>query len=112
MTSRYDSRQIGINKTDQYQSLLDSRSVNHIRQYFTPELFHPTDIDMSTLQLVGHVWSHGDRYFKLANKYYGDSKLWWIIAWFNQAPTESDLDLGQSINIPLPLDKILGILGV
>ena len=54
----------------------------------------------------------GDRYFKLAYEYYGDSKLWWVIAWYNQKPSEADVKNGDTIFIPLPLDKVLSALRV
>ena len=64
------------------------------------------------LELVGHTWSLGDRFYKLAYKYYGDSTLWWVIAWYNQTPTEAQVEIGDTLQIPLPLDKILRMLGV
>jgi nucleoid-associated protein YgaU len=49
----------------------------------------------------------GDRYWKLASRYYGDPKLWWAIAWYNQRPTEAHLKAGTKIFIPQPIDKVL-----
>jgi len=54
----------------------------------------------------------GDRYFKLAHRFYGDSKLWWVIAWFNKKPTESHVDVGDLILIPTDLYQILNIFDV
>lgn len=112
MVSRYDNRLIGINKTSQYREFLLDRNVNFIRQYFSPNLRHPTDSEVLDLDIIGHEWRVGDRYYKLANEFYGDSKMWWVIAWFNQKPTESHVELGELIEIPLPLDKILALLDV
>ena len=56
-----------------------------------------------------HVWKAGDCYYKLANQYYGDAQYWWVIALFNQKPTEADVDLGDLIEIPLPLEAILRV---
>lgn len=112
MVSRYDDRPVGINRTEQYQDVLDDKNLNHIKQYFSPKLRHPTAEEVSNLELVQHEWKVGDRYFKLANQYYSDSKLWWVIAWFNQRPTESHVTIGETIEIPLPLDRILKLLRV
>ena len=112
MVSRYDDRPVGINRTEQYQEVLDEKNLNHIKQYFSPKLRHPTAGEVSQLELIQHEWKIGDRYFKLANQYYGDSKLWWIIAWFNQRPTESHVTIGETIEIPLPLDRILKLLRI
>lgn len=72
---------------------------------------HPTAEESATLDLIPHEWSLGDRYFKLASKYYRDPKLWWIIAHYNQRPTESYITIGETIEIPLPLERILKLLG-
>ena len=112
MVSRYDDRPVGINRTEQYQEMLDDKNVNHIKQYFSPKLRHPTAEEVSNLELIQHEWKLGDRYFKLANQYYGDSKLWWVIAWFNQRPTESHVTIGETIEIPLPLERVLKLLRV
>ena len=109
---RYSERSIGINKTAQYQEVFEEKNVNHIRQYFSPKLRHPTAEEVSELDIISHEWTLGDRYFKLASQYYnGDSKLWWIIAHFNQKPTESHVVIGDIIEIPLPLDRVLRLLG-
>lgn len=112
MVSRYDDRPVGVNRTEQYREVLDEKNLNHIRQYFSPKLRHPTADEVARLELVQHEWKIGDRYFKLANQFYGDSKLWWVIAWFNQRPTESHVSIGETIEIPLPLDRILKLLRV
>ena len=62
---------------------------------------------MSEITTNGYIWGVGDRYFKLAHRFYGDSKLWWVIAWFNKKPTESHVDVGDLILIPTDLDQIL-----
>ncbi len=112
MVSRYDEVKIGINQTDQYQSVLDKKNINFIRQYFTPKLRHPTAEEISKLEMIQHEWKIGDRDYKLASQYYNDSKLWWVIAWFNQRPTEAHVTIGDTIEIPLPLDRILKLLRV
>ena len=112
MTSRYANRRIGRNSLPQYKWILKDRDVSFIRQYFTGELHHPTSEELLELSPIGHIWKLGDRYYKLAYKYYGDSTLWWVIAWFNQAPTDSDINIGDLVYVPTPLDKILRIFEV
>lgn len=106
-----DNRNIGVNRTVQYQELLDKKNIKLIKHYFTPSLKFPTAEELSTLTLISHSWRLGDRYFKLAHKYYGNSKYWWIIAWHNLAPTEHHLSIGTTIEIPLPLDRVLKMFG-
>ena len=52
------------------------------------------------------IWQRNTRLFKLAFEFYGDSKLWWIIGWFNQKPTDAHYSVGDEVLIPFPLDEI------
>ena len=110
--ARYNNRRIGVNNMPQYEQVLKDRNVPFIRQYTTGELHHPSVLEITDLSVVTRVWKMGDRYFKLAYEYYGDSKLWWVIAWYNQKPSEADVKNGDTIFIPLPLDKVLSALRV
>jgi len=112
MVSRYDERAIGVNQTEQYQEMLDEKNLTQITHYFTPKLYHPTSEEVATLDLIPVEWKLGYRYFKLADQYYQDPTKWWIIAWFNQRPTEAHVNIGDTIDIPLPLDRVLKILKV
>ena len=49
----------------------------------------------------------GERLDSLAHKSYGDASLWWVIAQFNQLPTEGHVKLGNILYVPLPLERIL-----
>tara|TARA_Y100000310_G_scaffold216601_1_gene217655 strand:- start:97 stop:435 length:339 start_codon:yes stop_codon:yes gene_type:complete len=111
MTSRYENRIVLRNQEEQYKELFENRNVPFIRHYNTPVLGHPTDEDIDSLVIKQHLWSIGDRYYKLADKYYNLSKYWWIIAWYNQAPTEAHLMPGDVIYIPLPLERVLSTYG-
>ena len=53
------------------------------------------------------ITQEGDRLDNLAFQYYGDPKLWWAIAWFNEKPTEAHLKLGQLILVPIPVEKVI-----
>ena len=85
------------------------RSKGH---YTTPVLHHPTKRQRSMIRKTTHIWKQTDSYWKLSTKYYGDASYWWIIAWYNQAPTESHLHPGERIFIPTNLTDALQILGV
>jgi hypothetical protein len=109
--SRYSGRRTFFNDQDFYSNVFEEREVNGIRQYSTPVLRHPDDDQLRSLNTIPHVWKTGDKLFKLAHDHYGDSTKWWVIAWFNQKPTESDLTLGDILHIPHPLDRVLTYLG-
>jgi nucleoid-associated protein YgaU len=107
MISRYGNRKIVINRLTQYENLFKKRGIKQINQYTTPKLPFPTQEEFSELSVVNHLWKQGDKYYKLASEHYDDPTLWWVIAWFNQIPTETTLQPGDVILVPLPLDKIL-----
>ena len=109
MANRYDGVQEALNQEELYKEHLERRGVKHITQYKTYYMVHPEAEDLEGITMIGHTWSLGDRYYKIAYEYYGDSRWWWLIAWFNQKPTESHVELGEVINIPTPLDKVLRI---
>tara|TARA_R110002020_G_scaffold46215_8_gene131603 strand:+ start:942 stop:1280 length:339 start_codon:yes stop_codon:yes gene_type:complete len=112
MASRYDTTDIGINSSKKYAKIFKERNVPYIEQYFTLEMRELNVNEISSLQLISHLWVMGDRYYKLANKYYGDPTLWWVIARFNQKPTESHLVAGDVVQIPLPVERVLDYWGL
>jgi len=75
-------------------------------------LYHPSVVDRANIATTTHVWTAADRYYNLAARYYGDPKLWWIIAWYNGRPTEGDISPGDLITIPLSAQEIIQLLGV
>jgi len=108
---RYNNNNTVVNELDQYRALLNKRGVSSIEHYRTVIMRHPTVEEMRDLEYIDHTWKVGDRYWKLAEKHYGRAELWWVIAWFNRAPLEADLEHGIVIQIPLPLERVLVYLG-
>ena len=107
MPKRYDRRKVFLNDNKLYEKTMEERNVNFIRHYATAEFDFPTIQEIKNLTKVRHIWRTGDRYFKLAIEYYNSAQYWWVIALFNQKPTEADLKVGDLIYIPLPLQDIL-----
>ena len=104
---RYDTRTIEKNSSEFYETYLEQRGVKYINQYTTSEFVYPTEMQDNNIMYITHVWTYGDRFFKLSNKYYGDPTLWWVIAMYNKKPTEHNVKLGEQIKIPTPIQKIL-----
>lgn len=91
MASRYD-----YNKT---QKLKDGRTVYRTRLY--PNI-PKSDQDIYV------VTQTGDRLDTLANEFYKDSSLWWIIATANNIHDATfALEDGTTLRIPQNYDKIL-----
>lgn len=109
---RYSNRRIINNGTDEYKHLIEKRGVKTISHYSSTPLKHPTVEQMKNLEFVEVVWKSNSRLWKLAADYYGDSKLWWVLAWFNRTPLESDIQVGDVIQVPLPLDQVLNYMGL
>ena len=112
MVSRYDNVDKFVNSSTVYRNIFKDKGVQHIQQYGTRALKYPTKRQIQQLQVIAHAWKYGDRYYNLAHKYYGQPKMWWVIAFFNQRPTESLLRYGDIIYIPNPIERVLSFYGV
>ena len=110
MSIRYSNTRKIRNNSEYYKSI--RRGKTQIEHYETPILHNPTVSQRASIKTTAHVWKYGDRFYKLADKYYNDARFWWVIAWYNVAPTEATLKNGSVIYIPLNLTEVLAILEV
>ena len=115
MTSRYDNTENQILSDLDYKRVYSDK-FNKGRKQFIPKIAsinieYPTFDEILDLEFADHVWSMGDHYYKLADLYYGNSRLWWIIAWFNKKPTESHIEIGEIIRVPKSVGSILSAMG-
>jgi len=108
---RYEDRQIIKNGHPNYINLLEKRKLKFIRHYKAGTLRYPTYEELGTIETATHIWKVGSKYYKLADAYYGDPELWWVIAWFNKSPTEAHLRIGNIIEIPISLEQIFDYYG-
>ena len=72
---------------------------------------YPTPEQMSTINTDSYIWGLGDRYFRLAHQFYDDPRLWWVIAWFNEKPTDNHYKAVDVVYIPGPLEVVLSYYG-
>jgi len=105
--SRYRNIRTAINSLDEYKETLDSRGVKSIKQYRTQTL---KTFDDSLIDYIERIWLDGDSFWKLAREAYGDPSLWYIIARFNNTPTEAHVKIGDIIKIPLDLAMALRVI--
>jgi hypothetical protein len=109
--SRYKNTTVKVNKLELYKKLRKERGIpGGLTQYNLTHLPNPTVEEIASIESVGHVWKTGDRLYKLAAMYYNDPTLWWVIAWYNSKPTEGHLSLGDVIQIPVPIERVYGLL--
>ena len=110
--SRYDKRNTILNAASLYSEFFEKRDVRFIKQFTTLEFQKDAFEKAEDFIYSYHVWSHGDKLYKLANKHYGNSELWWVIALVNSKPTESHFKIGDTVLIPQPLNVVLEAFGV
>jgi phage tail protein X len=83
---------------NRYQNIPIEKSTSGKRMYKTvryPEIpLSENDIYVYTAQ--------GDRFDILAQQYYGDSSLWWIISIANNNLTQNSLVIPEGIQIRIP----------
>lgn len=101
---KYLGRNTYLNSEDSHKDLLDDRGVESVEHYLTFILNNENySMDYPTYE---YVWKKGDRLFKVAYEYYGEMKYWFIIALWNNKPTDAHFKAGDVIEIPSSPQKI------
>jgi len=109
--SRYKFVSKVANDLEEFEDLLENRRKAYIVQHKTRRLAGYNRRLMRSVNNVFHTWKQADRYWKLADRYYNDARYWWVIAEWNQRPTESYVENGDVILIPTPVAAALSCLG-
>jgi hypothetical protein len=104
---RHGTENLIENTEELYEEFLERRGIPKIVHYRSPRWPKLTARVRRSFSRQKHVWKMGDKYYKLANQYYGDPKFWWVIAWYNEKPTEGHVKSGMIIYIPTPLSKVI-----
>jgi len=110
--SRYSGTRIIRNNNDLYDEFLDKKNLRSIRQYVSPSFVRLEESAKDSIPQIIHTWTLGDRYYKLAFEHYGDPRYWWVIAFFNNKPTEAHVKNGDQIRIPIPYEDVILLYGV
>lgn len=109
---RYKNQSIFTNVGEAYRRYLKkTRGLKEIKQFDTPVFKHPSVQEIKNFTRIKHIWGTGDRYFKLAEEYYQDPTMWWVIALYNQKPTEFHVKPGDVVYVPVPLETVLFYIG-
>ena len=109
--SRYNEREVITTNDSQYtlSSIFKKRGVTSIDNFASPQLNYLTSQDYVNILETTRIWGVGSKYFKLAKEFYDDEEYWWVIAWYNLKPLETDFNVGDVVYIPTPLEEILAI---
>lgn len=102
--SRMSNRKTIATSNEMTMELRDKKTITH---YSTANFKILTQEQLNNLKVFEHVWREGDKYHKLSTQYYQDATYWWIIARFNNKPTEAHLTIGDTVYIPVPFERIL-----
>ena len=108
MPTRYTNTKIVGNDNEFYSSIRRGRK--KIRHHQTPRLRNPARRQRGALQTATHIWKYGDRFYKLANDYYGDVRYWWVISKANPDKVKRDsffINPGLQIRIPQNTQDII-----
>ena len=96
------------NKSDLYKEWRDKVGFEKVDHYGMIRFGDPRMEDfLQKINTVNHIYKTGDKLGKIAHKYYGDPRYWWVIAWFNGRPTDFHCKVGDTIEVPLPLTEAL-----
>jgi len=106
---RYNNRKIFKNEDPSYMDNFMDKELRFINQYDTMSMMPITLGSGLSVDNLTHIWSHGDRLWKLSEQYYGNPNYWWLIAWFNRKPTENHFSIGDTVIIPAPFETALSL---
>lgn len=93
-----------------YSNYLEERGLTEITYIPFTNFKKLTDLQKRQLTKINHTWKSGDRYYKLSAMHYGNPSYWWIIAYYNNKPTEASISIGDTIIIPKPLNILITLL--
>ena len=100
------NKKMGINSNIQYKDVFDERGVNKIKQFRTPVIKEIPEF----ISTFDYVWKYGDTFWKLAHRFFQNKNYWYVIAQINNKPTESHVEIGETLKIPIDIYEILQVL--
>jgi nucleoid-associated protein YgaU len=97
-----------INKDSIYEAFFARTGTTSIEHMGLAFFGNPRDYEfLKDIKKLNHIFSVGDSLSKIAFRHYGDSRYWWVLAWFNAKPTDFHCEIGDIIEIPLPLEEVI-----
>lgn len=110
MANRNDYKETVSNDSSLRELIHSRKNVDVVKIKERLPYYYPTEEELrDEINHFTEVYKTGDRLYKFAYKYYGDVDLWWVIAWYNNKPTDSHFKLGDVVYIPRELDVALRI---
>lgn len=109
---RYKNYELIDNDSSFYSKQRKARSKNKITQYRLRTLGSLPDSIRNQLIITEIVWKVDTKLYKLADGFYGDPDLWWLIGYYNNKPTDANWAVGDKVLIPTPPRIILEFLDI
>ena len=106
--NRYQNTPYFINRLTLYENVFEERGVTQIGQYGTTTFEELTTAQKASIRTKEIMWEVGDRLDKLASREYGDAQYWWVIARYNNKPTDAHFKRGDTVLVPHPISIIAG----
>ncbi len=107
---RYKKFKLRQNDLRFYSKQLKARGKKNIVQIQPRPLgVIPEDVKRQ-LTILETVWTTDTKLYKLADQYYGDQDLWWVIGYYNNKPIDASWNVGEKVLIPTPVSLILDTL--
>tara|TARA_B100001989_G_C24460465_1_gene423858 strand:- start:100 stop:441 length:342 start_codon:yes stop_codon:yes gene_type:complete len=92
------------------ENIFSRKNVEEITQTKTLRLREPSEEELrDEFTYVEKIVGIGDKMYKFSFDVYGTTEYWWVIAWFNNKPTDMHCKIGDVLYIPLPLSRALAI---
>ena len=107
MSIRDLKREIVKNKDPGYSEIFDRRGIDGVTQLKKLKVRALSVEDRKKLTNTKHIYKTGDKLFKLAYRYYGDTRYWYVLAAYNRKPTDFHCKVGDTIYVPFPLKEVL-----
>jgi nucleoid-associated protein YgaU len=93
----YDDKAATLDQ-DLYFEVFEKKGVKFLRIRRTKDFSDLSGLQLEVLE--EHIWTQGDSFWKLAQKYYNNVSLWWTISMVNKKPTDGHCNIGDVIMIP------------
>ena len=106
MKNRYINTPRFTNNDPLYENVFEVRGVRHIHQYATTTFLPLTSDQKGSIVEKTITWESGDRLDKISSREYNSPSYWWVIARYNNKPTDAHFSPGDEVLVPHPLTLI------
>ena len=109
--SRIRRKRKKLNNRAAYSKILKNRGVLNTTIMSTAVMRDPLLLvsDPSVTE-KSILWTQGLKMWKIAADNYGDGRLYWVIALYNNKPTDAHWKVGDIVHIPFPVEYVVSYL--